>query len=1595
MTTSTLKRSKLNKTQLKEFQASGISPDYAELNFTNITKSSSKDLLGVESRQDALRKGSSLLGGWASYDLSIYKPKHPRQSQGKTVKYESVNSPALIEVLHPSEAPIDTSYTYFVEGFKKAVKVAQESKCKTFAFNGIGIGVHLIEDLNKVPGKKRLIFDNDNSIRAMHIAMTLVSRLAGDWEIALFAHFKGIDDALGNGVDFSEIKFVNLATWCSHSGGYIDGKNYTFKSNQFHKPCIPSETRDLDIVGAKGTGKSWLMRQLAHDFLRDNRNVFAITHRINLSRKLAKEIGIPYIDDESYGGGSAGLCIDSIMKIKLEDCTGALILIDEICQVLDHLHNSDTLKYKRSAVYRHLIEIFQHNRETNGLIIKADADLDNKSSVLTSQLIGATKDETFLIRNLFNFEKGICEYTTGIGKRTSKGESKRKNPSNIVAKILKEALAGKRLFVCLSAQKVDSKFSTQIIEQYLIAHGVKPEDVLRIDSETVGDSTHLAFKAAERINELCANHPIILASPSLGTGVDIQYKGFDLIFGIFSGTLDPNSVRQFLSRVRDWDVPRIFYAPEIQQKFEEITLSKKSEFELYESAHTEALKLIDAPWYSALNEEIREKIYTASKDYYLKQSWEKEQEKTEYLKRIKLGLQKEGHELKEYQNEFTIDECTKIYNELKGIQETMKEIRQELTESCEIKSEEEAKKLYEMTSLTIEEKCGLKGYEIRRKFNLPPTPEVQSALEGQKVSALENQFAAFEGAEVSKAIWEKEQYWAQERKDAKETAHDFVKRNVRPMRIKALNKVKFFDVVLHDFEKNDAAKLLEELRKDPLNFKLFPSLPREESNQSIKSVGAISILFNLEVRQSKGQTSKGKRFYKAFDKGLLLSDSLTDVKPEIFKHWLDDRNKKAQDWQKFKQDIYLVKRGEWLDNSKDLPNLNGEFKYAKLSTRARTLLLPTQPNYRIVCTQNLEEFKNWITSRYETACDIETHGEGKNRGLNHITGSIRLIQLADEKAIWIIERSHFDAVREIIKNFLANPKQRKIGHNFMFDLRFLRKEFGVLARNCADTMLGSRCLLGDMGAAQITSHSLQQACENFLGIEVDKSEQTSDWGGELSSEQLDYAARDPWLTYCLYKRLEAITKQPSILLLPFPEMMAWEAWEVENQFLFAAQQMESTGYEIDMPRLAETKAKYQNVLDQLLAKWTVPYEPTQKEKLRQFLNIKYSLSLKSLSKATAAKHLNIPEIKLMQQICSCEAILTCLKSIETQISINNGRVKPVFKILSGTGRTSSGATKIEKCLINLQSLAARVNPVLKEFKLPSVKALFFTDLIIDLPASHGRIASEESNDDNHLKGYLDKSIDMHCITAAAVAKAVFPGMNYTAEWIQANKDNDPIAKGLRDTAKNTYYGWLNGAGVARIKEQISSNLQIDADPAMCKAALDGLQSVFEKTTDYAKSKLLELETNQFVVNGLVCGWYRFGATYLCWKLGSVGGDLKVPATKAFAGIWSRLESLLMKRSCARIAEKFADMPEWNSKLQNFIHDEVNCEIGNLDAAKFAHSVIQEEFGKVCPRTVAGFDSFEKCVTWKKPVLDANGKPLKDENDKVITTTEKITNWSHK
>jgi DNA polymerase-1 len=92
-----------------------------------------------------------------------------------------------------------------------------------------------------------------------------------------------------------------------------------------------------------------------------------------------------------------------------------------------------------------------------------------------------------------------------------------------------------------------------------------------------------------------------------------------------------------------------------------------------------------------------------------------------------------------------------------------------------------------------------------------------------------------------------------------------------------------------------------------------------------------------------------------------------------------------------------------------------------------------------------------------------------------------------------------------------------VGHNLLFDLQFLAR-LGFEPEECRDTLLMSQVLYaGDRGL----KHSLAACCARELGETVSKAEQTSDWSGPLTADQLRYAASDAMLARRLHNALVA------------------------------------------------------------------------------------------------------------------------------------------------------------------------------------------------------------------------------------------------------------------------------------------------------------------------------------------------------------------------------------------------------------------------------------------------------------------------------------------
>lgn len=93
-----------------------------------------------------------------------------------------------------------------------------------------------------------------------------------------------------------------------------------------------------------------------------------------------------------------------------------------------------------------------------------------------------------------------------------------------------------------------------------------------------------------------------------------------------------------------------------------------------------------------------------------------------------------------------------------------------------------------------------------------------------------------------------------------------------------------------------------------------------------------------------------------------------------------------------------------------------------------------------------------------------------------------------------------------LRELLSADGVTKVFHHAAFDLRFMRHHWGVVSQNVACTKILSKIVRPDVDAR---AHSLQPTLRELLHVEVDKTQQASDWRApRLDAEQIEYAARD-------------------------------------------------------------------------------------------------------------------------------------------------------------------------------------------------------------------------------------------------------------------------------------------------------------------------------------------------------------------------------------------------------------------------------------------------------------------------------------------------------
>ncbi|MBN8563227.1 MAG: DUF3854 domain-containing protein [Leptolyngbya sp. UWPOB_LEPTO1] len=367
---------------------------------------------------------------------------------------------------------------------------------------------------------------------------------------------KGVDDfVVARGADaFTNLyeSAIELEFWQASKLWSLT-YSASLKLNQPFLGDLPYPESGLACIkSAKGTGKTTALQALIKKSV--GRKVLVITHRIQLGKAICQSIGIDWIDDalKSENQHSYGLCVDSLhpnsrARFNPADWEGAIVILDEVEQVLWHALNSATCYQQRVRILETLRELVAVVLETGGLLIAQDADL---SDVSIDYLRGLAESaiQPWVVVNEWKPELAwnVSLYDT-------------KNPAPLLDRLGTVLQEEGAVFVCLDSQKVRGRWSSRNLETYLRLQ-FPQKRVLRIDSETVSDPDHAAYHIAERINDVVGDYDVVLATPTIGTGVSIDIRNhFKAVFGIFQGVTPDSESRQALARIRE-SVPRYIWA---------------------------------------------------------------------------------------------------------------------------------------------------------------------------------------------------------------------------------------------------------------------------------------------------------------------------------------------------------------------------------------------------------------------------------------------------------------------------------------------------------------------------------------------------------------------------------------------------------------------------------------------------------------------------------------------------------------------------------------------------------------------------------------------------------------------------------------------------------------------------------------------------------------------------------------------------------------------------------------------------------------------------------------------------------------------------
>ena len=316
------------------------------------------------------------------------------------------------------------------------------------------------------------------------------------------------------------------------------------------------------VKSPKGTGKTVALKALVEQVRKRQyfptipradrcKSVLLIGHRRALIQEACWKLGLDYYLDNEDGTSSDfyGVCLDSLPRMRTSGRLRRydLVLIDESEQVFRHL-SSDTIAKRSGGAETcfHALEFFIRSAKA---VIALDADL----SLLTAHGLKSMrrKDWEHRCRIVYNKPPGDSTNKT-LHLYESRGQ--------LVEDLRRSLHDGKKCFVTSNSKKMIAKLSKMIETEF---GGKIRQIAITSDNSRGPDNIHFLKDIENRYLDI----DVLLASPSLGTGIDISFPNeeqiIDCVYGFFVAAVNTHTdIDQQLARVRNPGSVKVWVSPQ-------------------------------------------------------------------------------------------------------------------------------------------------------------------------------------------------------------------------------------------------------------------------------------------------------------------------------------------------------------------------------------------------------------------------------------------------------------------------------------------------------------------------------------------------------------------------------------------------------------------------------------------------------------------------------------------------------------------------------------------------------------------------------------------------------------------------------------------------------------------------------------------------------------------------------------------------------------------------------------------------------------------------------------------------------------------------